>query len=124
MSQTVAIVGASVDPAKYGNKAVRAYRDAGWTVYPVNPRRAQIEGLASYPDLDSIPAAMLDRVSFYVTPAVGLGLLDQVAKKQVGELWLNPGADSPEVVARAAALGLNVIQACAILGVGRDPGLY
>ncbi len=124
MLHTVAIVGASADPSKYGNKAVRAYRDAGWTVYPVNPRLAQIEGLSCYPDLDAIPEARLDRVSFYVPPEVGLGLLDRVAKKQVGELWLNPGADSPEVVARAAALGLNVIQACAILGVGRDPGLY
>lgn len=124
MSRSVAVVGASGDPAKYGNKAVRAYRDAGWTVYPVNPKLAQVEGLASFPDLDAIAAPALDRVSFYVPPAVGLALLDQVARKQVGELWLNPGADSPEVVQRATDLGLMVIQACAILGVGRDPADY
>ncbi len=124
MTRSVAVVGASGDPAKYGNKAVRAYRDAGWTVFPVNPKLDQVEGLESFPDLDAIPVAELDRVSFYIPPSVGLAMLDQVARKRVGELWLNPGADSPEVVTRATELGLPVIQACAILGVGRRPSDY
>jgi len=53
-------------------------------------------------------------VSFYVPPEIGLPLLDQVARKQVGEVWLNPGADAPEVVNRARELGLNVVQACSL----------
>ena len=51
---TVAVLGASQDRRKFGNKAVRAYRDCGLTVLPVNPREATIEGLAAYPNLEAI----------------------------------------------------------------------
>ena len=43
--RTVAIVGASADRRKFGNKAVRAYLRQGWKVYPVNPNRDEIEGI-------------------------------------------------------------------------------
>jgi predicted CoA-binding protein len=118
---SVAVVGASTDRSKYGNKAVRAFRTTGFDVYPVHPRAKQVEGLAAYPSIDAIPVPRLDRVSFYVPPAVGLEVLDQVARKDVGELWLNPGSESPAVLARAETLGLNVIQACSILAVGEHP---
>jgi predicted CoA-binding protein len=119
---TVAVVGASTSRAKFGNKAVRAFRNAGFEVFPIHPTADRVEGLKAYPSLDALPADRLDRVSFYVPPEVGLGLLEQVARKRVGEVWLNPGSDAPEVVERAEALGLNVIQACSILAVGEHPG--
>ena len=121
---SVAVVGASTDRSKYGNKAVRAFRNAGFDVYPIHPRAVEVEGLIAYPSLSKLPVERLDRVSFYVPPGVGLKVLDQLAGKKVGELWLNPGAESPELVARAEALGLNVIQACSILAVGEHPGRY
>src|SRR5262249_25691866 len=112
------------DRAKYGNKAVRAFRDAGWTVFPIHPSLQQVEGMATYPSLEALPVARLDRVSFYVPPNIGLGILAEVARKDGGELWLNPVAESPEMIARAEKLGLNVIQACSILGSGRQPAAY
>jgi predicted CoA-binding protein len=118
---SVAVIGASNDRSKYGNKAVRAFQNQGWDVYPVNPGVAEIEGLRAYPDLDSVPLARLDRVSLYVPPQVGLEIINGVAKKTVGEVWFNPGSESPELVARAESLGLNVIQACSILDIGESP---
>ena len=44
--KTVAIIGASSDRAKFGNKAVRAFQQQGCAVYPVNPKETEIEGLA------------------------------------------------------------------------------
>jgi hypothetical protein len=117
----VAVVGASTNRAKYGNKAVRAFLGASFDVYPVNPNAERVEGLEAYASLDDLPVDRLDRVSLYVPPAVGLRVLDQLARKHVAELWLNPGADSPAVVARAEELGLNVIRACSILAVGEHP---
>jgi hypothetical protein len=52
---------------------------------------------------------------------VVLGLLPDIAAKGCDELWLNPGADSDEVVTEAERLGLNVIRACSIVGVGVSP---
>jgi uncharacterized protein len=121
---TIAVLGASNDRAKYGNKAVRAFQGQGWDVYPVNPVETRVEGLRAYPDLDSVPLERLDRVSFYVPPAVGLKLIDDVARKQVGEVWLNPGSESPELIDRAEALGLNVVMACSIVDIGESPGSY
>jgi len=121
---TVAIVGASDDRSKYGNKAVRAFRDQGWEVYPIHPTLTEVEGMPAFPDLDAVPVPQLDRVSFYVPPRIGLALLDAVARKPIGEVWLNPGSESPELVARAEALGLNVIQACSILDIGQQPSSY
>ncbi|MBI2823407.1 MAG: CoA-binding protein [Planctomycetia bacterium] len=118
---TIAIIGASPDRSKFGNKAVRAYLRKGYDVYPVNPKGGEIEGLSAYRSLSEVPVASLDRVSVYLPPAVALGVLDEVAAKGCGELWLNPGTDSREVVEKARRLGLPTIQACSIVAIGVSP---
>ena len=118
---SVAIVGASSDRSKFGNKSVRAHLQQGYDVYPVNPKGGEIEGLAVYASLAEVPAAHLNRISIYLPPAVTLALMDQVAAKGCDELWLNPGSESDEAVARARALGLEPIVACGIVDVGVQP---
>jgi hypothetical protein len=120
MPPAVAIVGASNDRSKYGNKSVRAHLRAGYTVYPVHPTESLVEGLPAYRDLASLPGPV-ERVSMYVPPHIGIRLLDQVAAVAPRELFLNPGSESPELVARARELGLDPILACSILDVGEDP---
>ena len=117
---SVAVIGASSTRQKFGNKAVRAYLRQGWTVYPVNPSEATIEGLPSFPSIGAIPGP-IDRVSLYVPPAVGLTLLDAIKAKAPTELFVNPGAESDELIARAEALGLDPIQACSIVDIGERP---
>ncbi len=118
---TVAILGASRDRRKYGNKSVRAHLQQGYEVFPVNPHADEIEGLKAYPDLASVPARNLDRISVYLPPEAVLRLLDEIQQRGAKEVWLNPGSDSPEVVTRAEQLGLEVIRACSIVNVGLSP---
>jgi len=118
--KSVAILGASADRNKYGNKAVRAYSQQGHTVYPVNLKETEIEGLPVCRSVLDVPVRP-DLVSVYLPPPVLLQVLPEIAQKGCDELWLNPGAESDEVLAEAARLGLNVIQACSILGVGMSP---
>lgn len=118
--KTVAIIGASNDRAKYGNKAVRAYQQQGYTVYPVNPKEQVVEGLPAFKSIADVPVRP-ERISVYVPPAVLLKLLPDIAAKGCDELWLNPGSESDAVLAAAERLGLKVIQACSILGVGMSP---
>ncbi len=117
----MAIIGASVDRAKYGNKAVRAFVQQGYTVYPVNPKEAAIEGLPAFPSIRDVPVRP-QMISVYLPPPVLLKVLPDIAAKGCDELWLNPGTESDEVLAEAERLGLNVVQACSILGVGMEPG--
>jgi predicted CoA-binding protein len=118
--KSVAIIGASADRAKYGNKAVRAFRQQGYAVYPVNPGAVEIEGVPAFANILEVPIRPV-MVSVYVPPTVLLKLLPEIAKKGCDELWLNPGSESPEVIAEATRLGLNVIQACSIVSVGLSP---
>jgi predicted CoA-binding protein len=118
--RTVAIVGASNDRRKFGNRAVRAYQRQGYDVRPVHPSLPEVEGLRAYPTLDAIPGPV-DIVSFYVPADIGIDLLGAVAAKAPREFWINPGAGSPALVARAAALGLKPIQACSIIAIGEVP---
>ena len=108
---TVAIIGASADQGKFSNKAIHAHRRAGYDVYPVNLKEETIEGLKCYQSVVDIPVA-LDRISLYLPPAVGVKVLDDITKKGCQELWINPGAESPELIQKAQALGLNAIFAC------------
>ncbi|QDT98006.1 CoA-binding protein [Gimesia aquarii] len=118
---TVAIIGASTDRQKYGNKAVRAYLKQGYDVYPVHPRETTIESLPVYPTLEEVPVEDLDRISVYVPPEIGMSLLESIREKGANEIWFNPGSESPELLARATELGVNVIQACSIMDIGESP---
>ena len=117
---SVAIVGASNDRAKYGNRAVRAYARRGWTVYPVNPHEKVIEGLASFATVADLPA-IPDRASIYLRPEMGVGVLAGIKAKGIKELYVNPGAESDELMAEAIRLGLEPILACSIIEIGERP---
>ena len=118
--KSVAIIGASNDRSKYGNKAVRAFRQQGYAVFPVNPKDPEVEGLPAFKSISDVPERP-NLVSVYVVPPVLLKLLPAIAAKGCDELWLNPGTDSEEVVATAVQLGLNVSQACSVVGIGLSP---
>lgn len=121
--QTIAILGASTDRNKYGNAAVRTYVDKGWTVYPVNPKADEIEGVKAYASVADVPQP-IHRVSVYLPPQILVNVLDDIAAANPDEVWLNPGSESGEVLERASQLGLNVIQACSIVDQGATPAQY
>ena len=120
----VAILGASRNREKYGNKSVRAHARAGWQVFPINPRADEIEGLPAYRSLQDLSIRPIDRVSVYVPPKVGLTLLSDIAACQPREVWLNPGSESDELIAAAKMLGLPIICACSIVDVGMSPAMF
>ena len=119
--KTVAVIGASNDRNKFGNKAVRAFQQQGYTVYAVNPNETQVEGLPAFKSIQEVPGRP-EMVTVYVPPPVLLKLLPEIAQKGCDELWLNPGTESDEVLAEAERLGLNTIQACSIVAIGVSPG--
>jgi predicted CoA-binding protein len=118
---TVAVLGASRDRQKYGNKSLRAHLAQGYDVYPVNPGESEIEGLKCYSSLAAVPVKHLNRITVYLPPRIGIGLLDEIKARGADEIWLNPGSESPELLARAEQLGLHIIQACSIVDLGMSP---
>ncbi len=120
MAKSIAIIGASSDRKKFGNKAVRAYAQAGWTVYPVHPKETSVEGHTAYTSIGAVPGPV-DRVSIYLPPAVGVKVMPDIAEKGAGEIFLNPGTESPEVLKEAEALGLKPRLACSVVDIGLTP---
>lgn len=123
MAKTVAVVGASSDRAKFGNKALRAFQAQGFRVVPINPSEAEVEGLATYPSVVDVPGH-IDMATVYVQPHIALGLLDDFEKKGIPEIWINPGAESDELLVEARRRKLNVIAACSIVAIGESPYRY
>ncbi len=120
---SIAIVGASTDRSKYGNKAVRAFVQGGWTVYPVTPKAETVEGLTAYKSIADVPGH-LDRISLYVPPAVALEMIDQIAARKPVELFLNPGAESDALVQAAKERGLEPVLACSVVNIGLRPDMF
>ena len=120
MSKIVAVIGASNRREKFGNRAVRAFREQGYTVIPINPHEREIEGLQAYASVLDVPGP-IDMASFYVPPEIGARVIEDVAKKRIAEVWLNPGSESDALVARARMLSIQPIAACSIVAIGSNP---
>ena len=121
--KTVAVIGASSNRSKFGNKALRAFERQGYRVLAINPNETEVEGHRTFASVLDVPDA-IDMATVYVHADAGVRVMEDLAKKKVGEVWLNPGADDPAVVTRARELGLNVIQACSIIAIGDTPYRY
>lgn len=120
---SVAVVGASKDRSKFGNKCVRAFLQKGFLVYPINPHAAEIEGLPTYSTLSHLPAPP-DRISIYLPPHKTRALLAELARFPAAEIWFNPGAADPQVLAEARAAGLDVRDGCSIVDIGLSPSQF
>jgi predicted CoA-binding protein len=121
--KTVAVVGASNDRSKFGNKALRAFLAEGYRAIPVNPKESAVEGQTCYASVLDIPGPV-EMATVYVPPHVALGLLDEFAQKGFAEIWFNPGAEDDTVIAEARRRRLNAIFACSIIGIGQNPSRF
>jgi uncharacterized protein len=120
MAKVVAVVGASSNRRKFGNRALRAFRQQGYTVVPINPHETEVEGLKAYASVLEVPGT-IDMASLYVPPEIGEQVIGEIARKGIAEVWLNPGAESDALIARARALQIQPIVACSIVAIGENP---
>eukprot|EP00753_Platysulcus_tardus_P019438 PLAT7207.1.p2 GENE.PLAT7207.1~~PLAT7207.1.p2 ORF type:complete len:145 (-),score=48.61 PLAT7207.1:224-637(-) len=114
-----AVVGASADRAKFGNKVLRMYQAAEKKVVPVHPKADSIEGIDCLRSLRELDEGAKVAVSVVTPPRVTLSVLDDAVAAGVPMLWLQPGSEDDAVLARAEELGLNLIAggACALVSL-------
>jgi predicted CoA-binding protein len=103
-----AVVGASQDRSKYGNKVLRVYQQNDLDVVPVNPSATEIEGLTAYRDLASVPGE-IDGVSIITPPPVTEGVVQDALKRGIKNFWIQPGAEHAGAIQAAEAAGASVI---------------
>lgn len=114
-----AVVGASRDPSKIGNRVFQVYLQTNRPAYPVNPSAIQIEGHQAYPDLASLPQPV-HGISVITPPQISESIVEQAGALGIKHVWFQPGAESPHAVARARELGMNVISGgpCLLVTLG------
>ncbi|MBK8725269.1 MAG: CoA-binding protein [Holophagaceae bacterium] len=103
-----AVVGASPDRSKYGNKVLRCYQQHGMEVYPINPKAPEIEGLKAFANFAELPVKVVG-ISVITPPSVTERVVEEAAAAGVQRIWMQPGAESPEALRRAQELGMEVI---------------
>ncbi len=114
-----AVVGASRDRSKYGNKVLRSYLQNDRPVFAVNPNAANVEGLESYPNLASLPQAV-HGISVITPPEITETIVEEAAALGIENIWMQPGAESDKAIERAESLGMNVVAngPCALVVLG------
>jgi predicted CoA-binding protein len=121
VKRRIAVVGASQNRRKYGNKCVRAYLEEGWEVFPIHPAVAEVEGCAAYPSIDELPESV-DRIALYTPPSRTQQLLPVLPPET--EVFFNPGTADAAILEEATRLGIDVHPACAIVAIGRRPSEF
>ncbi|MFN8552855.1 MAG: CoA-binding protein [Candidatus Obscuribacterales bacterium] len=116
---SVAVVGASDDKNKYGHRVLVCYKQNQRKAFPVNPNAAVVLGETCYPDLLSLPEKV-ESVSIITPPAVTRKVVDDAIAAGVKNLWMQPGAESRDAIAKAEEAGLRVIHggACVLVVLG------
>ncbi len=114
-----AVVGASTQRAKYGNKILRCYVQNGRRAIPINPSAGIIEGLDARATLSDVEEP-IHGVSIITPPEVTEEVLEEIIALGIEHVWIQPGAESARAVERAREAGLNCIVggACLLVVLG------
>ena len=104
---TIAVVGATDDPRKFGGRIYRDLKGKGYRVFAVNPGRETVDGDPCFPSLAALPEPPV-LVDVVVPPQVALQVLEECAALGLRRVWLQPGSEDARVLAFGAARGLMV----------------
>lgn len=107
-SPAFGVVGASTDRSKYGNKVLRCYLQHGKSAIPVNPKEAEVEGVAAMVSVAALPAEVKS-ISVITPPKITEQVVAEAVKKGITSVWMQPGAESPTAVQACRDAGINVI---------------
>lgn len=114
-----AVVGASTNRERYGNRIVRKLHEHGFKTIPVSPKYDEVEGLKTYPSLLDIEGP-IDVVNFVVNPSIGLKVLDECIQLGIKKIWLQPGTVSEALVSKAKENNIEVEEACILVALTLD----
>ena len=93
---SIALIGASNDRSKYGNKIYRDLRNKGYNVTPINPKEEKIEGDRAYSSIEEMKE-LPDIANFVVPPPVAIKIAQNITNLGIKHLWFQPGSESKEL---------------------------
>ncbi len=112
--QRVVVLGASDDPERYSNRAVRMLLENGHQVIPVHPRLRAVEGLTVVPELAAVDQPV-DTISVYLRPELSAAMADEIIRLKPGRVIMNPGTESDVLAEKLKAAGIPHEFACTLV---------
>lgn len=114
-----AVVGASQNREKYGNKVLRAYLQNDREAIPVHPTATEIEGQRAYATIRDLPQTP-HGISIITPPQITEQIVEQAVQLGIKHVWMQPGAESEQAIVAARQHGINVIggDACILVTLG------
>ncbi|MBL8749580.1 MAG: CoA-binding protein [Planctomycetes bacterium] len=118
-TKSFAVVGASQDRAKYGNKVLRCYQQHGFPVVGVHPKLTEVEGVPCHASLKAIPGPAR-AVSVVAPPAAAAQIVADAIAAGVKHMWFQPGAEEAGAIATARKAGISVVAdgPCVLVALG------
>lgn len=112
--ENVIVVGASENPERYSNKAMRMLAEYGHNPLPVAPVAATILGRQAWPRVADVPGPV-DTVTLYIGPPRQAGVIEQIIEKQPRRVIFNPGTENPDAYEQLQAAGIEPVEACTLV---------
>ncbi|NCC52225.1 MAG: CoA-binding protein [Spartobacteria bacterium] len=110
----VAVLGASANPQRYSNQAVKMLLAYGYTVIPVHPALKELYDLPVAPSLRAIDRPV-HTLTLYLSPERSLQLVDDIIALRPQRVILNPGTEDPDLQDRLARASIPYETACTLV---------
>ena len=125
-----AVVGASADRDKFGNKVLRSYIENKMPCVPINKKTKEIEGLPTVESLTTLQkrlpfqgASSMSQVgvSIITPPGVTKLIVEEAYSLGVRSFFLQPGTSDATTDAYLSSLkDCNIVKGCVLVELGFD----
>lgn len=94
---SIAVIGVSHNPDKYGHKVFKDLLESGYKVFAVNPKGGEVLGQTVYKSVAKVPTK-IDLAVMVVPPKVAEQVLKEITKLHIKRIWFQPGSESDQAV--------------------------
>ena len=112
--RTLAVVGASRNPRKFGNAVLRELNAKGYKVFPVNPNAREVLGSKCYPTLKDLPERV-GGIVVVVPPAETERVVREAKDAGISRVWMQQGAESDTAITFCRQNGMQEVHGECIL---------
>jgi len=109
-----AVVGATQNPSKFGNKIFKKLQRNGYDVAPINPMYDDIEGVNTFASLSDMPEKP-ECVNVVVSPERAMKVLEEAIELGIKYVWFQPGAFDEAIIERGEVAGVNLVYHACVL---------